>query len=604
MARMMPLHISDDNPSPAEREIFDEFENACSDDWTVLHSLDVARRWKNRPFGEADFVVLVPGAGVLCLEAKTYVYRDAHGMWQYEPNGHATEKSPFDQANGAMWAIMEWLRGRGAEPVLAAAAVVVPDMDVRIDSGAYGGGQIEWCDWQLIDRQRYRSRSLEQHVLDCLDAQRKTLSHPPPPMSRDQAVRITRMLRAEVECYESPRARIERQTEEAKRYTDEQFQVLDLVGGNQRLVVDGLAGTGKTLLAIECARRAVGEGKRVLLACFNSMLGEWLRQETGPLGEQCVARTLHAYMREVTGQTGAPPVDDEHYWDVTLPLRAVEALTDPSVNAPVFDMVVLDEAQDILGNEAYLDVIDAALAQGLGQGRWVFLGDFAKQAIYIPFAGAPNEALSTRIGHQPALVRLDKNCRNTPRVAHAAGSIAAFGEGEGYGRVLRDDDGREPDVLFYGGAKTREKRLIEALDMLVDEGFKPGEIAVLSRRSVRSCTAARIETPPWRDRLRPFEESAGTHTGYDSIYRFKGREAQAVVLCDIDALEEWRDGTTEGDVRSLLYVGATRSLGRVVFVAHESWRAMFDFGPMDEFAVTEEDLAEAETVVQERNRPR
>lgn len=593
MARMMPLHISEDNPSPAERELFDEFENACSDDWTVLHSLDVARRWKNRPFGEADFVVLVPGAGILCLEAKTYVYRDAQGMWQYEPNGPATEKSPFDQANGAMWAILEWLRGRGADPVLAAAAVVVPDMDVRIDQGASTRSQIEWCDWQLIDRQRYRSRSLEQHVLDCLDAQRRTLSNPPPPMSREQAVRITRMLRAEVECYESPRARIERQFEEAKRYTDEQFQVLDLVGGNQQLVVDGLAGTGKTLLAIECARRAVEDGKRVLLACFNSMLGDWLKQETEPLGERCVARTLHAYMRDLVGDCGAPPLDDEHYWERTLPSRAIEVLTDPAANVPAFDVIVLDEAQDILGNSAYLDVLDAALAQGLGQGRWILLGDFAKQAIYIPFAGAPHEALAARIGHQPALVRLDKNCRNTPRVAHAAGAIAAFAEGEGYRRVLRDDDGREPTVLYYSGAKTREKRLIEALDLLLLEGFKPGEIAALSRRSVRSCTAATIDTAPWRDRLRPFEESDGTHTGYDSIYRFKGREAQAVVLCDIDAIEDWREGTTEDDVRSLLYVGATRSLGRVMFVAHESWQSMFDFGPMDEFAVTEGDLAAA-----------
>src|SRR5512139_3208180 len=133
MARMLPLHIGDDNPSPAERELFEEFRDACPDDWTVLHSLDVAQRWKDRPFGEADFVVLVPGAGILCLEAKSYVYRDADGMWHYGPHEPGVARSPFDQANGAMWEILDWLEKRGAPKVLAAAAVIVPDMDVRVD---------------------------------------------------------------------------------------------------------------------------------------------------------------------------------------------------------------------------------------------------------------------------------------------------------------------------------------------------------------------------------------------------------------------------------------------------------------------------------------
>ena len=44
MARMIPLHISVTNDSPAERTLFDELERDCPADWIALHSLDLAQR--------------------------------------------------------------------------------------------------------------------------------------------------------------------------------------------------------------------------------------------------------------------------------------------------------------------------------------------------------------------------------------------------------------------------------------------------------------------------------------------------------------------------------------------------------------------------------
>jgi CRP-like cAMP-binding protein len=44
MARMIPLHIPKSNDSDAERTLFDELKRSCSDEWIVLHSLDLAQR--------------------------------------------------------------------------------------------------------------------------------------------------------------------------------------------------------------------------------------------------------------------------------------------------------------------------------------------------------------------------------------------------------------------------------------------------------------------------------------------------------------------------------------------------------------------------------
>ena len=300
MARMIPLHIPPTTESAAERTLFDELERSCSADWIVLHSLDLAQRGTG-PLGEADFVVIAPGFGVMVIEAKTYLARTPEGEWLTHPHGPPKERSPFQQAGSAMHRVKEWVRTHGMPDVLSACVVIVPDMDVSA-----GRDQIEWSARQLIDRSKYRSKSLEQLLIEAFEAQRAELEHPPAPLTGEQAERIVRVLRGEVECYVSPKARIENQLAEVRRYTEEQFAVIDMWEGNPRLLVDGLAGTGKTLLAIESARRAVESGRRVLLVCFNRLLGEWLQGETASLGSACTTVTIHEFMQGIVGDAWQP----------------------------------------------------------------------------------------------------------------------------------------------------------------------------------------------------------------------------------------------------------------------------------------------------------
>ena len=96
----------------------------------MLHSLDLAQRGTG-PLGEADFVVIAPGFGVMVIEAKTYLARTAEGEWLTHPHGPPKERSPFQQANAAIYRIKEWVRTHGLPDVLAAAVVIVPDMEYR-----------------------------------------------------------------------------------------------------------------------------------------------------------------------------------------------------------------------------------------------------------------------------------------------------------------------------------------------------------------------------------------------------------------------------------------------------------------------------------------
>jgi hypothetical protein len=144
----------------------------------------------------------------------------------------------------------------------------------------------------------------------------------------------------------------------------------------------------------------------------------------------------------------------------------------------------------------------------------------------------------------------------------------------GYRRVLRPDDEVEPEVLAYGDAEEQTALLLAELQRLHDEGFVGGGVAVLSMYADERSAVARITAQPWKDRLLPIvrsgaHASAGSaidsvdihsgHIHYGSVKRFKGLEARAVVITDVDELND--------DICSLLYVGATRALQRLVVLA-------------------------------------
>lgn len=133
----------------------------------------------------------------------------------------------------------------------------------------------------------------------------------------------------------------------------------------------------------------------------------------------------------------------------------------------------------------------------------------------------------------------------------------------GYFRVLRPDNEIDPTVDFFSSLEDQAARLVRVLASLMDEGFQPQDIVVLSPRSEENCVAAQVEDQSLRRSMAPISRSGDKDQAgkirYGSIYAFKGMEAPAVVLTDVHELEE------QG-ARDLFYVGATRALHRLVLL--------------------------------------
>ena len=130
---------------------------------------------------------------------------------------------------------------------------------------------------------------------------------------------------------------------------------------SDRSLVRGRAGSGKTLLAAEAARRAKARGEKVLLLCFTQPLRTWLASRLSPDGVE--VQTVSGFAKQLVdrydGPSGADPIDQD-YWKA-ISLRAAELVTRN------WDVVIVDEAQDLMF-EAW--VLVSTLADG--KRLWAF----------------------------------------------------------------------------------------------------------------------------------------------------------------------------------------------------------------------------------------
>jgi superfamily II DNA or RNA helicase len=149
---------------------------------------------------------------------------------------------------------------------------------------------------------------------------------------------------------------------------------------NPRVFFEGPAGTGKTMLAIESARRGKAENRHLLFLCFNRLLGLWLRNQTTALSPDVNVGTLHRHMLEVANLE-PPAHTNNNFWEKELPERAIEQLLKENTDRYMFDELILDETQDLLRPQ-YMDFLDLSLKGGLAAGRWRCFGDLERQTIY------------------------------------------------------------------------------------------------------------------------------------------------------------------------------------------------------------------------------
>lgn len=554
---MIPPYIPTDAP-PGEKAVFQAFARSTdTDNWVVLHSVGIADHVKN-PEGEADFVVIAPKFGILVIEVKSHEYVDFRdGNWHL--GRRRKKRGPFQQASEAKYSIRNYLQRKRIEvrtmPVLSAAWFTAVRARASLPVSS------EWHAWEVLD-----SEDLKR---DPIGAVRRTfkagtahLDATLPGFSSERAGpdemltnRIALLLRPNFEIGVVAGDLRHAREDQLVRFVEEQYTALDAMAENRAVLFTGPAGSGKTFLAMEAARRELEMGQRGRLICFNRLLGKRLAADM-PRDPKLTVGTFHRQMLTLAG-IAVPAGADEGFWTQKLPARTLEALVDAGDEAQD-DFLIVDESQDLL-TDAYLDVLDFMVKGGLESGRILLFGDFERQAIYDE--GGGRERLHTRIPHLPSS-RLVVNCRNLPRIGYSVNLFS--GLKPGYQRFRREDDGVNPVWLKYRRGDDQSVRLREAVQALRDDKYELNEIVVIS--PLESDSVAASTTDPWlRQMLKPANGLARKRgeLHYSTIHAYKGLEAPAVIVTDLDR-------ALVPNFESILYVGLTRATDRLYGVVEES----------------------------------
>lgn len=481
--------------SLAEKRVFDRLRAAFpGEDYTAYHSLNLTRHAYKR-FGEIDFLVCGP-EGLFVLEVKGGGVSCQRGYWRYANRyGEVTEsvEGPFKQAQSALHGLMAKLRESLPESVLAQFAigygVIFPDC-------AWPTAGVEWEPWMLADART--CHDLEGWLRRLCVAWRNRDGRHRHPDAKALAD-LCASLRPEFEAATLLYVQMHDIEERVSALTEDQMALVDVVAANPRVLCSGGAGTGKTFLAMELARRWTAEGMKVALVCRSPWLKSYLETRCVPGG---LTVALTDGLRSACRRLGL-----SH-----------------------FDALIIDEGQDVL-DQTSLEHMDAGIKGGLADGRWCFFYDLNNQA---GFFGTPDPAAIKRLDSaHPARVPLRTNCRNTRVILDTVRSALGADMGtRGAG------DGPQVRERRTSNRAEAARWLAEELDALTGPGgIAPGGITLLSPHGFQDSCAAELPERVRREILL-LDQYSLRHfpvgkTSFSEIRNFKGLENQAIIALDL-----------------------------------------------------------------------
>jgi hypothetical protein len=559
MARLVPSFLDDRTP-PGERDVFNVLA-AGPDDWIALHSLDLAP-WNRGLRTEIDFVVIVPDAGILCIEVKSHNDITFDGHRWLPPD---IRRSPFKQATDGRYVF--YRRLREILPQFQFVPVVHCCIFPNSCFDLYPNLSVQ--PWELIDSRCFRSfssasdfcRELKSRIARSIEAE-ATLH-----VLRDRltAEQVGVILHACVPIQKQRpdlRDTIERRDREIELLLrDQQKPILQLTALNPRVVVTGAAGTGKTLIAMEAARRAARDGCRVGLLCFNQLVGDWMSAHMSAHSPGLPGLVVGRAIKILADMAGIviPTKPTLDFWTDQLPGLIEERLTDPDIlQEAAFDYLVVDEAQDLLARPKLWDCLSGLLRGGVTSGSFCLFGDFDNQVLGDRLI-MQETLLALLDNAKPVKYCLTENCRNYKIVGESAVRLSGMST-KLYTAYMRTGGSiQNYDIVFYSSEEEQSERLRALLKEFASLGYRSSEITVLSFSASQNCAATRLQAAGVP--LRPCWQLAKEYSSYASVQAFKGMENKVVVLTDV-ALN------SANIHRTLFYTGMTRACEYVRVLCH------------------------------------
>lgn len=520
--------------SRAEEKVFDALRKCGMPGIDMaFHSLNVHEH-QYKKWCELDFVLLGRD-GVFVLEIKGGHVACHDGIWTFTSRfgeEHRRSEGPFDQARSGMYALRKLISEEFGEPltrnICFGWGVVFPDFKADVRSVEFPGEVV-------LDGPDFATLSTLEPYLTRLISHWRAKEARPTVLEGNTIARLSAFLRPSFEWAPSLARTVNDLVAMQVRMTDEQYHLIDSIAEAPRIICQGGAGTGKSFVAAEVARREATAGRSATLVCRGSVFAAFLRNR----------------LRDIA---------------VTV-LDYEEARRHVARGGKRGQVLIVDEGQDLLEIEA-LDILGSLVEGGLEQGTWRFFMDSNNQGGLL---GQPqDEALAYLQSCGATPLRLRRNCRNTEQIAVQTMAMT----GADIGRTITEGKGQKVNYAYVSNPQDTARSLSRQLGDWVDGGAAYGEITILTPDPKSSLTLQHLKDHWTRAIVEVTEANAGTWPAnrltVSSIVGFKGLENRYVAVVDLDGFDGGRKSIAE------LYVAMTRSNAILWLAIPDSCRKVLD----------------------------
>ena len=527
---MRPIRPHDFSKYSLEDMMFEALEQ-LPDEYYVFHSLKIVTVNDGLlQESEGDFVIFNPDKGVLCIEAKAGRVYCQNEEWYYGSGIQMAHGGPYRQAATNKWKLLQYITDKNLDDIKRSCkfihAVWFPSINqedlARISFPADGDKEITLTSEALVEPKKYIDRIFNLEVQHGLETD----------LSGYQIKKLlNNVLCPTFNLVPSLKHEFEYKNKVFNRMLREQVRVLDYLEEQSNAVINGVAGSGKTMIALEKARRCCETGERVLFLCYNRYLRDFLNDNYK--NDNIEFYTIDALACKICEKNDATKSElknklEDLYVEGEFPYKHV----------------IIDEGQDFGQEEIEESDILKTIAM-------IMLDDDIEGSFYVFYDKlqlVQGKKIPSYIQDADCRLSLYKNCRNTENIA-----ITSMRPFEHIKRPKLNDNSLKGDSprLFLCESCNAKMYLDSILDKYQQEGIE--DIVILTCKTERTST---------------LDVQAGVYVYKNHNYKFttcrkyKGLEADVVILVDIDK------AVLMTDAINLFYVGTSRARMNLDMIAN------------------------------------
>ncbi|NBW81928.1 NERD domain-containing protein, partial [bacterium] len=357
----------------SELRVFEELRR-LPDDYTCIWSVPWADPESTKRSGEADFLIIHPRFPLTVIEVKGGQISCNQGKWTRFVRGQLEfAECPINQAHKSREALLrKFTRMNGfPQSLFVPSAIVVVLTDASRAS--------------LVGEKGYYSRVITIEDFSNFRQKLETaMSLPEEKLNRRNegigkvAAEFIRNFFSVSPSYKVPlRSLIDLDVDQLSRISKEHYLTINQLEKERKIIINGRAGTGKTVLAIQKAFRDAQLGRRTLLICFNeklaSSLSASIEQTCASIKKYITCCSYHQLCAEICIKNNEA-IDDRdsnlknHLEDLEFRAECLAIHEDSETES--YQTIVVDEGQDF--RENWWRVLESIFDNDSDGFFWIF----------------------------------------------------------------------------------------------------------------------------------------------------------------------------------------------------------------------------------------